>query len=145
VHVPGGSSGAGGWVRGRLLSVGETSPVIPPPGCTDVDASCQAAVAVSTGGLGVSALAPLANILLASATILSALVRPADLHDAGRVARRRTGRVPGVLVRACVGGGHLALQLGDRRLQCRHPIGEERDLAFQETDVGLDNRREGGW
>jgi hypothetical protein len=55
----------------------------------DVRASCQAAVARSAGGPGVAALAPLANILLASATILGALARLAELH------RSRHGRGEG--------------------------------------------------
>jgi hypothetical protein len=58
----------------------------------DVHASAQAAVALSAGGPGVAALAPLANILLASATILGALVRLAEVHRAGRGPRHRTRR-----------------------------------------------------
>jgi hypothetical protein len=52
----------------------------------DVHATCQAVVTVSAGGL-----VPLANILLASATILSALVRLAELHRAHR-ANHHKGR-----------------------------------------------------
>jgi hypothetical protein len=56
---------------------------------------------------------------------------------AGRIARRRARGIAGVLVGAGLEVGHLALQLGDRRLQHRRLIAEERNLAFQERNVGL--------
>ena len=49
-----------------------------------------------------------------------------------------------MLVGARLGVGQLPLQLGDRRLQCRHLIAEKRDLAFQKSDVGSGHRREEG-
>lgn len=39
---------------------------------------------------------------------------------------------------------NLTLELDDGRLQRRHLIAKERDLALQESDVGLGDRPEGG-
>jgi hypothetical protein len=63
---------------------------------------------------------------------------------AGRGTRRRPGGVAGVLVGARLEVGDLALQLADRRLQCRRLITQERDLAVQKGNVGPDDRWEGG-
>ena len=60
------------------------------------------------------------------------------------ITRRRTGGVARVLVGARFQIGHLALQFSDGGLQRHHLIPEERDLALQENDVGLGDRREGG-
>ena len=59
-----------------------------------------------------------------------------------RVARGWTRRVAGVGRFALLRIGKLQLEFADCRLSCDHLISQQRDLTFQEGQVGLERRRE---